>query len=324
MEYNVIGIYTNFIQSKLLELFKILLKYKYNRSVCLNFIDRYIDVRYYNETNYPKEKDFIQRLNRELVDVYNQNVDDDNKDVLKNIVALFGYITYLDDLYNIVEDVEVIHTLVTDENLKFDKTDELEDKIKEWYLSFNKGKNNFQNAISSKEFCITEKSVYRKLHEVTLNHNVKVSNLYSEYAINKAFNSGVVNEDKEFITYILTSQLVLNSAINLDFSYKYVVPFSESYYSKEKKAGRLLNILNNPLAKKLINIKIYYSNYLENKEFINGLIKQGYSFALVLDNELQDLNELVLFTYIYVFEDSNNFDIIVSNKDKLGIKVIKV
>ena len=38
----------------------------------------------------------------------------------------------------------------------------------------------------------------------------------------------------------------------------------------------------------------------------------------------QDLNELVLFTYIYVFEDSNNFDIIVSNKDKLGIKVIKV
>ena len=226
MDYNVIGKYIDFIKKKYLDLFKILFRNKYQKNLCLPFLDKYIEVRYYNETNYLTEKDFVNRINKELIDLAEKLATDDNIEDIKNIVAIFGYILYFDDVYVINHEMELINTMVSDEILKFENSQGLKDFIKEWLLELNKGKDVFNNTIITKDFCLVEERLYRKLYNLVLEQNVKISNLYSEYAIDKAYNSGVVNEDKLFVTYILASNLVLENAINLDFSRYYIIPFA--------------------------------------------------------------------------------------------------
>ena len=325
MDYNVIEEYISFNREKYLEFFKIILGSHYQKYLCSIFIDRYINVRYYNETNYLTEKDFVNRINKELVDLTKKLADDDNIDDIKNIVALFGYIIYFDDVGIINHDMELINTLVTDDIIKVEKKDDLKQLIKDWYTSLKKGKEIFNNAISTKDFNLLEKRLYKKLNYLELEHNVKISNLYSEYAIDKAYNSGIGNEDKLFVTYILASSLVLNNAINLDFSRYYLVPIASTLFEKEKKFMRLINVINNPLSKKFISIKILYSDYKKNKSKINNLINDGYSFGIELDEKYTgNTSELVLFPYIFVNEDSPEYEMLMREKERLKSKIIKL
>ena len=324
MDNNIINTYAKLIKTRLLDFFKIVLKTKYQKNVVEPFVDRYIEVRYFDETNYSKEKNFITRLNKDLVDVYDDNVNNNNEDILRTIVALFGYLIYLDEFGDPTRNIGVIKLLSLDRKIKIDLSDTLFDEIKEWYTNFQDIKNKFHQTVSTKEFQIVKKSVYRKSYEVTLEHNIKISNLYSDYAINRAFNTGTTVEDKLFIIYILTCYEILNEAIKFDHSNKYIVDLANTLYAKEKKIVRLFNILNSSLAKKEIRIKINYTDYLENKKFINSKIKEGYNFAIVLDREDIDFNELILFSYIYVFENSEIFDIINKNKENIDAKIIKM
>ena len=325
MENNIINTYIKFIKNRFLDFFRITLKNKYQKNQVEPFIDEYINVRYYNETNYSKERNFVARLNKDLLDVYDDNVVDNNEDILKTIFALFGYLIFLDDTNNDDKNLNIVRMLSEDKKIKIDLSNDLYDEIKRWYYSFKEAKIKFQETINSRNFQIEKKNVYRNIdYEVSLDYNIKTPNLYSEYAINKAYNSGVINEDKLFIEYILTCYEVLKEVISFEYSKRYIVEFANTLYEKEKKINRLFSILNNPLAKKQISIKINYSDYLENKKFINSKISEGYSFALVLDKNLEDINELILFSYIYVFESSEMFDIIEKNKENIDSKIIRV
>ena len=325
MEYNIINQYVNFIKREYNSFFHIMLGNKFQKNYCEDFIARYIDVRYFNETNYPKEKDIINRLNKELLDVFSKLVNDDNEDILKNIVALFGYIVYFDDIGAVNDISKLIDTLIEDEDIKLEYSDSVKGDLRRWYIALKKGKEKFNDTITSNYFEITEKRLYRKLFQLILQHNVKISNLYSEFAISKAYNSGVISEDKLFITYILGSLLVLNSAIILDFSRHYIVDMESSLFGKERKLARLFCVIDNPLAKKMIHIRITYMDYMNNKEKVNKYINDGYSFAVIIDDSFDgNTNELILFPYIFIKEDSEYYDVIMRKKDYIKSKVIKL
>ena len=325
MDYNIIEKYLTFLKNEYLTFFKIVLKHKYQKILCLPFVEKYLNVRYNNETNYVAEKDIMNRLNKELIDVYKELVNEENEETLKNIVALFGYITYFDDVINITEEGELLKTLIEDEDIKIEHKEISLDELKKWYLNLKKTKEKFNTTIYTSEFELLEKRVYRKTSELTLVENVKISNLYSEFAIYKAYTTGVVREDKLFITYIMVSNLVLNNAINLDFSRRYIVNLENTMFSKVRKFNRLLNTLKNTLAKKYILIKISYQDYLANKDKINNLINEGYSFALVLDSHFDgNTNGLILFPYIYISEESEYYDMIVNSKDYNKTRIIKL
>ena len=156
MNYNIIEEYISFNRDKYLEFFKIMLGSHYQKYLCALFIDKYISVRYYNETNYLTTKDFISRVNKELVDLTEKIADDDNIETVKNIVALFGYIVYFDDICVVAEDMELINTLVTDDVIKINNKCELKQAIKEWYVSLKKGKEKFNNTLRTKDFGLLE------------------------------------------------------------------------------------------------------------------------------------------------------------------------
>ncbi|MBR1679101.1 MAG: hypothetical protein IJ704_00445 [Bacilli bacterium] len=321
MEYNIIAIYTKYIKEQLLALLKLVLKKDYNNSLCKKLVNRYIEVRYYNETNYAKDKDFVIRLNKDLLEIYEEEVNAENEEMLKNAVAMFAYILSLDDLYDGREDMEILSMLNTDENLKIERDQDLKKNLRKWYFNFKKGKEKFFNTLFTKEFSISEKRVYKKTSEPRLEHNVKISNLYSELAISKAYQSGIVAEDKLFITSILVSKSILENAIALDFTKKYIIPIEKSLFLKKKKFNRFMASLDNPLSKKLISLKIEASDYLKNKEWIQEKMKDGFSFAIVLNTEVPE-SEFILFSYLYVFEESELFDIIMNSKDQIPSKII--
>ena len=325
MEYNIVNAYINFVKNSFLEFFRIVLGNRYQKNLIQMFIDRYIDVRYYNETNYLTVKDFVNRLNKELVDLTEKLADDDNLDNIKDIVALFGYLVYFDDVCVVEQEAELIRVLTEDELIKIKDKENVRKLILEWYRGVKKSKAAFNDAILTRDFTCIETRLYRKLYGLTLEHNVRISNLYSEYAIDRAYNSGTIGEDKLFILYILASSLVLDNAINLDFSRYYSVPISSSLFEKEKKWNRLLRALDNQLCKKFISIRITYTDYKKYKKKIDDLISEGYTFGIELDTKYAGTtSELVLFPYIFVHPDSPEFEMIQREKDRLKSKIVKI
>ena len=79
-------------------------------------------------------------LNKELVDVYEDVYTINDENMLKNIVALFGYILYFDEVYQVTEDVQLVDALIKDENIKIDHDDETKKELREWYIAYRKNK----------------------------------------------------------------------------------------------------------------------------------------------------------------------------------------
>ena len=48
-----------------------------------------------------------------------------------------------------------------------------------------------------------QKTNIKRLENISIDYDIKFPKLYSEYAIDKVFNSGVIGEDKIFIEYYL-------------------------------------------------------------------------------------------------------------------------
>lgn len=325
MSTNIISEYIELLKREYLSFFKIMLKHRFSKEVCLAFLDRYFIVRYHDETNYPKIKDFTERLNRELLDVLDTFDENANQNILKNIVAMFGFILYLDDICTIEKEDELIEYIASSDIVKIDDRTHLVEKLRTWYVGFKCDKTAFEELYSTKDFSINESRIYRDLYSVDLRHNIKISNLYSEYAIDKVYNSGIVNEDKSFIAYILTSNIVLNNAISLNFTKKYIVDLPSSMLSKEKKLDRLINILDSILAKKHIFMRLLYSDYIKYKGTVDKYLSEGYSFILELDSSYTgNTVDLILFQYILVHKDSKEFESIDRKREFIRSKIISI
>ena len=325
MSTNIIKEYLEYLKKSYLSFFKIMLKHNYSKEVCSIFLERYFMVRYYDETNYSKIKDFTDRLNRELIDVLNSFDENINRNILKNIVALFGYILYFDDICPIEKEGELIEYISNSDLIKIDDREHLAEKLRTWYVGFKCDKSTFEEALVTRDFNIIEKRLYRSLYCINLKHNVKISYLYSESAIEKVYNGGIINEDKSFITYILTSNLVLNNAISLDFTKKFVVDLPSTIFEKEKKLERLINILDSTLAKKHIFMRLLYSDYIKYKVLIDKYLAEGFSFILELDSAFEgNTMELILFQYIIVHKGSEEFEELMKKKEPIRSKIISI
>ena len=70
-----------------------------------------------------------------------------------------------------------------------------------------------------------QKTNIKRLENISIDYDIKFPKLYSEYAIDKVFNSGVIGEDKIFIEYYLVCSNILKKIIAGDFSFNYLVDF---------------------------------------------------------------------------------------------------
>ena len=321
--------YVKFVENFLINYFKLLLSGEYERSLIRPFINRYIDVRYYNQFSFVKEPTFTQKLNKELNNVAKEvmSENEDKVEKVKNIFALFGYILYIDGCFSYSNISTLTKSLFNDQNIKLNYSDKTKASVTELIREFTEKKNEFFKLFDTDEFYLKGKKMDGNVYCVDLGNNCHISKLYSEYAINRAYNSEVVMENRLYLMLIMLTTKILAEAISLNFDNTYVVDFPETLLEKQKKILKYLKLLDNDLLRNKVLLRFKYSVYKNRvyKKEINKLINKDYGISIILDEGFDsDFDSLVLFSNIFIDKKSTFYQNVMDNKEEYNLKVLEV
>lgn len=317
MSLNVGNNYVNSAKKNITKYMKLMLGSNFDKNVFDYLLEVYIDVRYYNYYEI-KYKNFETNINYYMKDKAKKLMEDDKiSDKVKSTFYLFKYILYFDDVldYDNIKDIvrEISNYRIN--TLGIIDTD-YEDDLISLVRENTKKKREYLNSFYTSKFeIILNKTNQRNIFYSNISYNIKFPKIYSEYSLNKVFNTGIVNENKYFIKYYLLSSIILNNVIFGDFSKKYITDFCISLFDKEEKFNRFLDIINSDCIKENIIISFSYDDYLKYKDKINELISLGYKMAVEIDSnfDLSDINKkrLEIFNYIITSEVmyKNVFDV---------------
>lgn len=334
MTINVMDEYLELLKKYINKYIKLIFEYRYSKEICERYISKYIDVRYYDF--YKEEVDqgltlrkkvmhILRKESEKLCEIYPENVNNIN-----NMCLFFYYIMYFDNVIyckNKEKQIENIYKLRI--KLLNKENEEIKTELNQLFTEWNNEKENFFEKFEDKEFNIkisnykNSKNVYR----INLEHKIKFPILFSEIAINKAFNTGLINEDKLYIEYYLTALKIIKDIVKQDFKKQYIVEFADSLLSKEKKIKGILNIIDNPVIQEKINLKIRYEKYMQYKNEIHELMRKGYKIAIIVDNSFEvnytNLEKLDLFSYVLVSNTLYKYYEIL-DYDKIAGKIIEI
>lgn len=326
MNNNFVLEYLNYVENNLYTFFRLLLGEEYNKKLLKPFIDKYINVRYFNNTIYQKEPEIVNKISKEINNIAKEAIKDnpDYSEAIKNICALFGYILYFDNCIKYNDYNSLINTLFLDDIVKISKDEMTKEKFKAFILETNAKKDGFLKLFKTNDFIVNSTKIYRNIYKEEIDYNFNVSKLYSKNAIETAFKSGIINENRLYALYLMVAQKVLQNAINLNFDDYFIVDFPDSLINKTKKILKYFRVFDLDLLKEHVSILITHKLYLDNTKIINEYINQGYNFCVVIDSSFKgDINSLILFNYVIISVDNKYYDEIMDNKDKLQIKVIR-
>ena len=324
MSCNVIKEYADFSKENINKYYELIMDKYYNKDLVKLFLDKYIDIRYY-DLDTDKYSRNITKINKRLSEIYDTIEED--KLTAKFIHIMFGIIFYLDDvlelgnrdnLIKLINQIRIEKLGINDPEFIPNFTTILEEDINR--------KKMFIDTLQCKEFPVEYNYIYEQdLYNVEILYDIPIPKLYSRYAIEKAFNDGIVAEDKLFVEYYMVNTKILKDAINGDYNNKYLLEFNSNILKKKDKLANLLNIFDNDLAKDLLSLKINYSNFISNKEKVYELIRDGYKFSVIIDNKYEnyekvDINTFDVFEYIILnnkdiekYKEFKEFDNIISS-----------
>ena len=150
--------YIKFVDSFLVDYYKALLDKKYDKNLVKPFINKYIDVRYYNKYEV-KEKDFTQRLNVELNNVASKLMKENkNKaELIKNIFALFSYVLFIDGCTRFQDLNMLLKTLFNDNNISLKYNGEQKKEVTSLIRAYISKKVDFFKLFNTSEFYLKGK-----------------------------------------------------------------------------------------------------------------------------------------------------------------------
>lgn len=296
---------------------EILGKY-YNKNLILSFLNEYINIRYYNlnEIKFKSlEKNIKYYLNENALNFIN----DYDKKLVENNYYFFWYICYLDNIVECPSNKILINKIMLDRQEKLSLENDIIDILEKIIKNIHKIQNDFFSKYESNTFSLKiSKTNLKNVYFTNINYDIAFPKIYSNYSINKVYNSSIITEDMHFILYNMISVLLLKNVINNNFDEFYIVTFPLSIILKKDKLNRLLNVLRSDIIKNNIVINIKYEDYLNNKDLIDSYIKEGFKFSLELDDkfEFNDNNLIWLEIFSYVYGTQNSL----IDKNKLIIK----
>ena len=150
--------YIKYVDNFLVNYFKLLLGSKYEKRLVKPFIEKYVDVRYYNKyvINEPK---FIDRLNKELNNIAKEVMEEnkDKSEKVKNIFALFSYVLFIDGCAKYNDLNTLMKTLYNDSNISLEYSDYTKRELNSLVREFINKKVAFFKIFGSTEFYIKGK-----------------------------------------------------------------------------------------------------------------------------------------------------------------------
>ena len=226
MTINLANEYIELTKKEIIEYLKLVFGNKFIRKYCDIYIKKYIDIRYYNFYDYDTSRTLRKKILDNLRDLAEELVIDDiqNRTIIDNMCLFFYYVLYFD---NVIISKDIEKTIEKIEKLR-KRVLEIEDEsfTKELYRivkEYKTKKEKLLGKIESDEFFIKLTNYPKKLnvYRVNLKYNLKFPLIYSEFAINKAFNTGLINEDRLLIEYYLVAKKALEDVLKQNFTTKF-------------------------------------------------------------------------------------------------------
>lgn len=305
MARNVVKDYLEYEKQNLKNYISIITNKKLNNNLCDMIIDTYVDIRYFN-TYTSVKKNLIDNIEYYVFEKFKKSFVDDN--VRKNVVLMLDaliVIRYLILFEKYNKDENAKDGLLQYEQKVYEKYKDtnilITDLIKDIKTNYHK-KEKFLEELLSTDFSVDKKETNIKdVYETILDNNVRIPDLFSDFAVNRVYNSGTINEDKMLVYYTLLSRMILLDMIDYNYINKYLITFPESIIDRDSKLNNLLSIIDLEYLKERVVMIISYHDYKEKKDSYDFLIHKGYSFAVIIDEEVKDdLVMFNIFSYILV------------------------
>ena len=327
MTINLMNQYIELTKKQINAYLKLIFGRNFNKQYCDIYTQKYINIRYYNfydnDINRTVRKKIIEHLKKTEEDIIINNIQD--RDLIEKMRIFFYYVLYFDNVIyykDLRKKVEQISKLKA--KILYSKTENLVENLYNQMKEYMDKKEELINSFNSEEFFvkITNYPDKSNIYRVNLKYNLKFPPEYSEYAIDKAFNIGIINEDKLIVEYYLITTHILKDILKLNFKKRYILEFATTLLKKPKKLKSLLNIIENSAIQDKLYLKIRYEQFIENKEKIYELMRNGYKFAIILDNSFdvnfKNIESLQLFEIIIINKSLKNYDEIIENKQYMN------
>ncbi len=309
MSCNIVQEYVSFSQKAIKKYLQSILGHYFDQDIYDDLINAYVNTRYYNlypEVHTRFEANIVYYLKKALA-----GVKDDKRyqKKAKYMFSMFKYILYFDH----VCECDSVRTLIS-EIAKY-RTEELGIEDDQFEVNFYHqlkddltAKEEFIDKFQDKNFSINYVKVNQnQIFDCQLEHHLKFSKLYSEYAITKVFNNKDMQEQKLFVTYSLVAVKILQDIIKGIFHKYYLVDYKLELKDKQKKKKRLLTMIDNDITKEKLALKILWKDYVTAKEEVYELTRNGFHVAIVLDDSflLNDETMVLLKIFTYVITNHN-------------------
>lgn len=284
---DIITKYVDFSLNNLEVYTKMIMGKYFKKDIFKQYIEEYANVRYYNE-EIENKSTLEATLNNALEKVYLN----DPSNVSKFILELFKMFYYLDGVKKYKGKQTLQQETIELNEIRQEKLgiydDNFVSNFKKEVLSNWHRKEKYLKKTSSNDFYITCKKIRNiSIYIVSLNDNISIPSLYSEYAIDKVKTESIVAVNKLLVEYYLVSSLILKNIIKGNFKKKYLVEFSPKLLETISRKNKFKEIFNTDIIKENIILSIRPVEFLSHEEEICSLIKEGYSFGLTM-NQYED------------------------------------
>lgn len=304
---------------------------KYNEEISNEYIDTYIDSRIYNfgETS---QRFFYRRIYLSLVEKKTKL--EKNKELDKSIIEknlkLYQFVFFIDGVRPITDVDEFISSMYEKRITKFelDNSRGLKERISKLIKNYIKEKEEFSKKYETEDFSlnISKYILIDNTYKVDLDYNFKIPYIYSNEVVQEVYNEGIINEDKLIIEYILLTSVCIKDIDKGDFDTKYLVDFANTLFEKQNKLKQSLRLIENPAMQDKVYLKIKFNDFELNKEMIYSLMKDGFKFAIILDNTFSptviNIKKLAVFEYLIVPSGIKSYEKIKNYETKITSTII--
>lgn len=308
---------------------KLIFKKEYDEEVAEEYVEKYINARYYNLSYKEANRVFYLRIKEALLKVMTNLLEKNEKTkerthdyitykqkekIISNMFTAFDYIFFFDKvrdvenmkkLKSISEVIDKLYQKRENEYQIKERIDTKEEFTELVEANMESNEEFLNKYFADKTFELGIKRAPNKddVYNIELISNVTIPMIYSQTAINLAYNTELISEDRLLPEYTLLSLVITRDIVEANFKDQYIVEFASSLLGKKQKIKQVLEIIDDPAVQDKINLKIKYEELPKYKKEIYELMKEGYKFALELDNSIKDAGEidkLTMFSYIIV------------------------
>ena len=318
---NIVDEYVNFTEKNIKQYMKMIFANKYNAKLVDAYLKTYINVRFYNICDVQKKsRPFYLKIMDELDKKYENLLKEYNKEAAENIFNVrqaFYYILFWDNvrdvdslksIKDIKETVDKI-AILREEKFGIKKDDDFKKNLYNQIKDDMTKKGDILDKFESNDFSLNLQKNKKpdNVYYSKLEYNIRLPMIYSQKAIERVYDEGIIAENKLKVEYIMLSMIIMKDIVNGNFEDIYIAEFTPVLLKKQKKMNSILEIINNSMIQDKICLNISYKDFIENRNTVLEYIRKGFKFSIMLDDnfkEISELDKLKMFNFI-IFNKKN-------------------